>query len=125
MFFADVKGGEELLGKLRANMRKFEKAMETILPEEARDLLSAASTSVPRQSGELAASAVVSTEKGSAGFRAAAAYTDHKAAAVHEGVHHGRFVEGTRGFKWLEHTLHAFEPGFVQSVAEKLKKAVG
>jgi len=125
MFFANVKGGEELRKALTKNMGKFEEAMDTILPEEARELMNAAQTRVPRESGELASTATVSSEKTRGGTKAVAAYTDEKAAAVHEGVHHGHKVHGTKGFKWFERTLNSFEGSFAQSVVEKLKSKLG
>lgn len=126
MFFANVKGGEELRQALKKNMAKFEAAMDTALPEEAALLLAAANAIAPKSTGALTGSGVVSSEKSRlGGTKAVAAYTDEKAAAVHEGIHWNRKIKGTHGFKWYERALNSFEPGFVQRIAEKLKTKVG
>ncbi len=126
MFFADVKGGDELRRALKARMGLFMAAMDKILPEEAQLLRQAADAKAPALSGELRSSSEVSSEKTrTQGTRAAVAYLDEKAAAVHEGIHYGHHLKGTKGFKWLENATNEFQTGFVQRVAAKLRAVIG
>lgn len=121
-----VEGGEQLRKALQAKEREFLEEMAATLPEEGQKLMSAAAAAAPRASGELAGSASVTmakTRKGSR-IRVAAAFLDEKAAAVHEGVHWGHHIEGTRGFKWYERVFHSFEGGFVERIAAKLRRLV-
>lgn len=121
-----LEGGEQLRKALRAKEREFLAEMSAALPEEGQKLMSAAAAAAPRDSGELAGSAAVSsalTKKGTR-VRVAAAFLDEKAAAVHEGVHWGHHIEGTRGFKWYERIFNAFEGGFVERIAAKLRRLV-
>jgi acyl-CoA reductase-like NAD-dependent aldehyde dehydrogenase len=95
-------------------------------PAEASALLQRAQQTVPRLSGELAASAEIATgTDGSAVTEAAVGYTDGKAAAVHEGVHHGHHVPGTRGFKWLERAHDEGADESLERIAERLRGVLG
>jgi hypothetical protein len=122
-----MEGGAELRRALKKHEAEFLREMAEALPNEAQQLMAAANSLAPRASGALASSASVSSvvQEKRGRVRAVAAYTDEKAAAVHEGVHWGERIEGTRGFKWLERALNAFEGGFAQRIAERLKRLVG
>jgi len=122
-----MSGGEALRKALKKKEKEFFAAMANELPQEAQKLMQSANALAPRDTGELAGSSSVTSavqpEKGR--VRVAAAYLDEKAAAVHEGVHFGRHIEGTRGFKFYERALNAFEGGFVERIGAKLKRLVG
>lgn len=121
-----LEGGEQLRKALRAKEREFLEEMAAALPEEGQKLMSAAAAAAPRDSGELAGSASVTsalTKKGTR-VKVAAAFLDEKAAAVHEGVHWGHHIEGTRGFKWYERILNGFEGGFIERIATRLRRLV-
>lgn len=124
--FLEVEGGEQLRRALKGKERQFLEEMAAALPEEGQKLMSAAVAAAPRLSGELASSSSVTSAKAKRGSRVkvAAAFLSEKAAAVHEGVHWGRHIKGTRGFKWYERVLNAFEGGFVERIASRLRKLV-
>lgn len=123
----EVKGLEQLKRELRKQKRAFFQEMAAALPVEAEKLMSQANTAAPRASGELVSSANVSVvlQESKGRVRVAAAYLDEKAAAVHEGVHWGGKVEGTRGFKWYERAFNAFEVGFIERIAQRLRRLTG
>lgn len=122
----DIKGMAQLRRAVKKQPARFLAEMAVALPAEAQTLMAQATAVAPRSSGELAASAsvtsVVQARKGR--VRVAAAYLDDKAAAVHEGVHWGAHVEGTRGFKFFERTLNSFEGGFASRIVSRLKRLV-
>lgn len=122
-----LEGGEELRKALKRQEKAFFDEMAAALPEEGQNLMAVADAAAPRLTGQLVSSSSVTSEvKPSKGrVKVAAAYLDEKAAAVHEGVHGGHHVEGTRGFKFFERVLHSFEAGFVQRIAARLKRLVG
>lgn len=122
-----IEGGADLLRSLRKKPREALALLAKVLPDEGENLMTAAAMAAPRGTGELAASASVTSlvQESKGVVRVAAAFTDEKAAAVHEGVHWGVHIEGTKGFKWYEHTTNAFAEGFVQRVAQDLKKLAG
>jgi hypothetical protein len=122
-----IVGGEELRRALLKKEAQFLAEMAQALPVEAQALTSQAAAAAPRASGQLAASAMASSavlKKGQR-IKAAAAILDDKAAAVHEGLHWRKKVEGTKGFKWFERVFRAFEPGFVDRIAARLRRVVG
>lgn len=123
-----VEGGEQLRRALKRQRERFFEEMRAGLDEESARLLGAAKSETPAASGtllmSLTRSSSVQASKGR--IRHAVAYTDPKAAAVHEGVHWGRkTAKPTRGFKWFERVLHAFEAGFVERIATRLRRLVG
>lgn len=122
-----LEGEKELRKAIKRQERAFLEEMAAALPDEGEKLMAIADAAAPRMTGELASSSsvtsVVQPSKGR--VKVAAAYLDEKAAAVHEGVHGGRHVEGTRGFKFFEHAFNSFEAGFVQRIAARLKRLVG
>lgn len=120
-----VSGGPALVSALKRKQGQFLKTMQTELPAAGQATLAAAQQVVPRKVGELAASAVVSSEVKDNAVRVAVAYTDKKAAAVHEGVHHGHHVEGTHGFKWLEHSFKLEKPKLLADIVKSLKALTG
>ena len=125
--FMSVEGGDVLRRALQKKAAEVAREMELALPQEGAALMAQANALAPRASGELVASSSVTsavTGKGSK-VRVAVAYTDEKAAAVHEGLHHNRKVEGTRGFKWFERAMNAFTPGFIERVVARLRRLVG
>lgn len=119
-----VKGVEELIRKLRWHKRAFIGELAQALPEEAKRLEAAAQQGVPRASGRLASSVAVVSEVQSNAVHVAVGYTDPKAAAVHEGIHWRRRVKDVHGFKWLERALNAFEQGFAERIAARLRRLV-
>lgn len=123
----EVKGLEQLKRELRKQKRAFFQKMAAALPVEAERLMAQANTAAPRASGELVGSANVSVvlQENKGRVRVAAAYLDEKAAAVHEGVHWGGYVEGTRGFKWYERAFNVFEIGFIERIAQRLRRLTG
>lgn len=121
-FWAKVEGGDELRRALRAVPGRFVKELESALPEEGRRLEVAANAQAPRLTGQLIASSSVTQQSSDEHVDVAVAYLDSKAAAVHEGVHHGKRVRGLRSFKWFERTLHLFEAGFVERIAARLRR---
>lgn len=122
-----LKGMEKLRRALKKQPERFFAEMAMALPAEAQALMGQANGAAPRKSGELAGSSsvtsVVQVRKGR--VRVAAAYLDEKAAAVHEGVHWGAHIEGTRGFKFFERALNAFEGGFASRIVARLKRIAG
>jgi hypothetical protein len=122
-----VEGGDELRKALKKHEAAFLAEMAEALPVEAQALMAAANATAPRASGTLIASSSVSSvvQEKKGRVRAAAAYTDEKAAAVHEGLHWGVHIEGTRGFKWFERALNGFEGGFVDRIVSRLRRLVG
>ncbi len=122
-----LEGAEQLRKALKKKEKEFLAAMANGLPQEAQVLMQSANSAAPRLTGKLASSSSVTSsvqpEKGR--VRVAAAYLDEKAAAVHEGVHWGRHIEGTSGFKWYEKAFNAFQAGFVQRIGDRLKRLVG
>ena len=120
-----LEGGEQLRRALLKKQGEFLEEMARALPEEANALASAAQATVPRASGELASSQVVTSDVKPGRVKAVVAYTDEKAAAVHEGVHGRTHHQDTRGFKWFEKVLHAFEGGFAERIAARLRRIVG
>lgn len=122
-----IEGGAELRRALKKHEAAFLREMAVALPVEAQQLMDTGNALAPRASGTLASSASVSSvvQEKRGRVRAVAAYTDEKAAAVHEGVHWGERIEGTRGFKFFERALNAFEGGFAQRIAARLKRLVG
>lgn len=123
-----MQGGRELLRKLRKLEPQFAEEMRRTLPAEGERLMDQANALAPVGSGELKASAAVGFEHEADGqghrTQVFAAYWDDKAAAVHEGIHWERKVEGTKGFKWYERAFNAFERGFVERVATQLRRIV-
>lgn len=123
-----LEGGAQLRRALKRQEQRFLAELATALPEEGTSLMASANAAAPRASGTLAASSsvthVVQAKKGR--VRVAVAYLDEKAAAVHEGIHWGRkTAQQTKGFKWFERALGAFEPGFVERIAGRLRRLVG
>ena len=123
---AKVEGAAQLRRALRAKSKEFLDAMADELPKEGQSLMSAANALAPRASGALIASSgvtsVVQPAKGR--VRVTAGYADEKAPAVHEGVHWGVHVEGTRGFKWFERAFNSFEGGFTERIVARLRRIV-
>ena len=120
-----VSGGPALVSALKRKQGEFLKTMETALPAAGETTLAAAQQVVPRKVGTLAASGVVSSEVKDHNVKVAVAYTDIKAAAVHEGVHHGHHVKGTRGFKWLERSFKLEKPKLLADIVKSLKALTG
>lgn len=122
-----LHGDEALKRQLRRQQQRFFEEMARALPEEAQALIGQANPAAPASSGALAASSSVTVveQQRRGRVRAAAAYLDEKAAAVHEGVHWGRFHPGTRGFKWLERVFGGFGAGALQRIALRLSRLVG
>lgn len=125
---SQVEGADEL----RRNLRKFEKRfleeMEQVLPREVETLMTQARHEAPARSGELRASASITSDmKPKRGrFRVVGAYLDEKAAAVHEGIHWGKKVEGgTKGMKWFERVANAWAPESAKRVVARLRALVG
>ncbi|MHB1065425.1 MAG: hypothetical protein ACYC1Z_13220 [Georgenia sp.] len=123
----ELEGGPALLRALRRQEKAFLDELANALPAEGQALMNSANAKAPRGSGTLAGSSSVTTEvnESKGRVRVAAAYLDEKAAAVHEGVHWGEKVEGTKGFKWYERVLNGFEAGFVSRIGARLKRMVG
>jgi hypothetical protein len=121
----EVKGLEQLKRELLKKKRLFVDEVRNFVPPETQKLVAQAAAAAPRASGELASSASASWEMSKTGVEAVAAFTDEKAAAVHEGVHGGKHVEGTGGFKWFEQVFNAFEVGFIERLANRLRAALG
>lgn len=121
-----VDGGEELRKKLRQVPDLFIQEMAKALPEEAKNLGAEAQAGVPVEHGSLAASLAVKTSKKKTRISAAVGYTDHKAAAVHEGIHWAH-REGAKepGFHWFLKAFTAFAGGFIERIAQRLKRLVG
>lgn len=122
-----VEGGDALRKALQRKSAEVAREMEIALPQEGAALMAQANAIAPKATGELVASSSVTsavTRKGQR-VRVAAAYLDEKAAAVHEGVHWGKKIQGTRGFKWFERALNAFTPGFIERIVARLRKLVG
>lgn len=122
-----VEGGAQLKRALKKKREEFLREMAAALPDEGQALMAQANVAAPRASGTLVGSSSVTTveQRAKGRVRVAAAYLDPKAAAVHEGLHWGRHVPGTKGFKWYERTLAAFEGGFVERIAARLRRLVG
>ena len=125
LFGMDVKGGEELAKALRKIEDKFLDTMAEVLPEEADTLFNASQAAVPRASGTLSSSGVVEKQRSETTSMASVGYNDHKAAAVHEGIHHGRHIEGTTGFKWLERSFNQFVQGAIERIVARLRALIG
>lgn len=122
-----VEGGEALRKALTKKSAEVAREMELALPHEGAALMAQANALAPRATGELVGSSSVTsavTRKG-AKVAVAAAYLDEKAAAVHEGVHWGKKIQGTRGFKWFERAFNAFQQGAVERIVTRLRKLVG
>lgn len=122
-----VEGGAALKRALKRQEKAFLRELAGALPDEGETLMQNANAAAPRGTGELVGSSSVTTvvQEKKGRVRVAAAYKDEKAPAVHEGVHWGEKVEGTKGFKWFERALNSFEPGFVQRIGARLKRLVG
>lgn len=122
-----LEGGEQLRRALKRVEKDFIRELGDALPAEGQTLMSAANALAPVATGELVnSSSVTSVVQESKGrVRVAAAYLDEKAPAVHEGIHGGAHVPGTRGFKWYERALNAFEGGFTERIAAKLRALTG
>jgi hypothetical protein len=122
-----VEGGDALKAALKKHQERFLAEMAEALPQEGQVLMTEANSSAPRASGALASSSSVTSvvQQSQGRVRVAAAYLDEKAAAVHEGVHWGQHIEGTKGFKWFEKAFHAFELGAMQRIVSRLKRLVG
>lgn len=122
----ELKGVSELQRALKAKEKEFLAELGDALPEEGEALMTAANAVAPSETGEMIASSSVTTEVKRGSVQVAAAYLDEKAAAVHEGFHGGKDVDGTLpGEKWFEQTLNSFEPGFEQRIAARLKRVTG
>jgi len=122
-----VEGGEALRKTLTKKSAEVAREMELALPQEGAALMAQANALAPRATGELVGSSSVTsavTRKG-AKVAVAAAYLDEKAAAVHEGVHWGKKIQGTRGFKWFERALQGFQAGFIERIVARLRRLVG
>ncbi len=122
-----VEGGEALRKALTKKSAEVAREMALALPQEGAALMAQANALAPRATGELVGSSSVTsavTRKG-AKVAVAAAYLDEKAAAVHEGVHWGKKVQGTRGFKWFERALQGFQAGFIERIVARLRHLVG
>lgn len=122
-----VEGGDALRKALTKKSAEVAREMELALPQEGAALMAQANALAPRATGELVASSSVTsavTRKG-AKVAVAAAYLDEKAAAVHEGVHWGKKIQGTRGFKWFERSLQGFQAGFIERIVARLRRLVG
>lgn len=117
--FSGLKGGRELKRKLKEMQSKFLREMRRALPEEADKLM--AQASAPQVSGALEGSESVVSSSSKGKVDVAAGYTDRKAAAVHEGVHWGDKVEGTRGFKWFEREFQVWEPQAIARIVARLR----
>jgi hypothetical protein len=121
-----VEGGEELRRRLLKFQKQMIDAMERELPAEGRKLEAASNALAPRASGELKASSSVTDHVNAkrTKVRVAVAYLLERAAAVHEGVHWGQKVKGTRGFKWMERATNAWKPEAVSRIVEALRRVV-
>jgi len=119
-----LEGADELKRKLRKLEPQFLDAMKQELPREGESLRSAAQSLAPVAGGELRSSAVVATKVSKTRVAVLVGYTDEKAAAVHEGIHWGRFHPGTKGYKWLERALNTFAAGFTNRIAGVLRGVV-
>lgn len=122
-----LEGGPALMRALRRQEKAFLAELGDALPAEAEALMQSANAAAPQAGGTLVGSSVVSSvvQEGKGRVRAVAAYTDEKAPAVHEGIHWGAKVEGTKGFKWFERALNSFETGFVARIGARLRRIVG
>lgn len=122
-----VEGGDELRRALQRKAEEVARELAVALPQEGTALMAEANALAPRSSGELVSSSSVTTAVTGKGkkVRVAASYLDEKAAAVHEGVHWGKKIQGTRGFKWFERALNAFTPGFIERIVARLRRLVG
>lgn len=122
-----LEGGPALMRALRRQEKAFLAEFGAALPAEAEALMQSANAAAPQASGTLVSSAVVTSviQKSKGRVRAVAAYTDEKAAAVHEGIHWMQQVVGTKGFKWFERSLHAFEADFVARIGARLRRIAG
>jgi hypothetical protein len=112
-----LKGGPELISKMKRMQGKFLKTLETALPEAAGEVLSKAQAIVPRKTGHLASTARTDSEREPNKVTAVVAYTDVKAAAVHEGV-----SQSNPGFKWLERTFSAEKPNALALIVKRLRE---
>lgn len=121
-----MEGGDELRKALKKRPLEFLAEMDIALTEETARLRGAAESETPAASGTLLMSLTTSSAKQpqKGRLRFAVAYTDEKAAAVHEGIHWNRFVEGTAGFKWFERAFNAFEPAAGQRIVQRLRTLV-
>lgn len=130
-FLRTTTAGEKaLLGRLRGLPKAFLAEMESSIPQEAQALMDQAQVLAPARTGTLKASAVVTHETKPSRVLAAAAYTDRKAAAVHEGIHWGvKREQDTRWhlehLKWFERALGPFAQGFVDRMAQALRRVLG
>lgn len=125
--FLKIEGGAALKRELRKLAKQFLAVMHDELQAQGNALMASANAAAPRASGTLAASSLVTSvlqeKKGRA--RVAVAYLDEKAAAVHEGVHWGAHIEGTRGFKFFEKSFNAMEPQMIDAIAKRLRAVIG
>lgn len=122
---ASIEGGEELRKALKKHEARFLAEMRAALPDEGAKVMAVAQAEAPRGTGTLAASAAISKSNSRTKTRVAVGFLDEKAAAVHEGVHWGHFVEGTRGFKWFERAWLRMESGIVDRIVQRLRRIVG
>jgi hypothetical protein len=122
-----VEGGEALRKALTKKSAEVAREMAIALPAEGQTLMQTAGATVPRATGELAGSSSVTsslTKKGQR-VRVAAAYLDEKAAAVHEGLHWGKKIQGTKGFKWFQRAFDAYKSAAIGRIVERLRRLVG
>lgn len=122
-----VEGGDALRKALQKKSAEVAREMSLALPQEGAALMAQANAIAPKATGELVASSSVTsavTRKGTK-VAVAAAYLDEKAAAVHEGVHWGKKIQGTRGFKWFERAFRAFQSAAIERIVARLRRLVG
>jgi hypothetical protein len=124
---AKVEGGEQLRAELLKRRGQVIVEMRGALPDEGAALLAAANAAAPVASGTLRGTAVLVPEskQKETETKVRIEYTSHYAAAVHEGIHWGKKVAGTKGFKWMERATQAFESAFVERIAGRLAKLLG
>lgn len=118
-------GWEDLRKKLRSMRGPFLNEMDAAFTAEAAALLTSANALAPKASGTLVSSSTTAKERKGDFVRVAVGYLDEKAPAVHEGIHWGRKSKHVGGRKWLERALTAFEPGFSERIAARLRRLVG
>lgn len=122
---ASIEGGEELRRALKKHEARFLEVMREALPEEAEKVKSVATVEAPRGTGTLASSAALVKSNGRTKVRVAVGFLDEKAAAVHEGIHWGHFVEGTTGFKWFEKAFARMQGGILERIVQRLRRIAG
>jgi hypothetical protein len=121
-----LEGWDELRKKLRAMRGPFLQEMKGAIEEGGTMLQGMANASAPVQAGTLVSSSATATQAKGDFFSMAVGYTDPKAPAVHEGIH-WRKREGSKepGFHWFLQAFQRFSSGYMERVAQRLRKLVG